>query len=84
LRGEKTTFDDILLLKRDVTTPTFCHTRDELQQPVEAVQVSFTSSPIKTHDFVVPKVAVTAENIQFLFYSTFCILFFNGCKFFKI
>jgi hypothetical protein len=31
------TFDDILLLKRDVTTPTFCHTRDELQQPVEAV-----------------------------------------------
>jgi hypothetical protein len=76
-------FVDIPLLKRDAAAPTFCHTRDELQQPVEAVQVSFTSSPIKTHDFV-PKVAVTAENIQFLFYSTFCILFFKGCQFFKI
>ena len=61
--------DDPPLFKRvwDVDTPTFCHTRAELQQPEETVHSSFTSStPSTTHDFVVPKEAVTPENIQFL------------------
>jgi hypothetical protein len=52
------------LLKRDTAPATFCHTRVELQQPEETVHSSFTSSRFSTtHDFVVPKEAVTAENI---------------------
>ena len=54
--------------KRVIAEP-FSHTRgSELQQSAETVQSSFTSSPIKTHDFV-PKVAVTAENIQIHLYA---------------
>ena len=68
--------DDTPLFKRDVATPTFCHFLDDVpQQPDKTVQSSFTSSPIKTHDFVAPKVAVTAINIQFLFDSTLYIIF---------
>ena len=60
--------DDTLLFKISIAPATFCHTLgSEVQQSAETVQSSFTSSPIKTHDFVVPKVAVAAENIQFLF-----------------
>ena len=56
--------NDAPLFKRVIAEP-FCHTRgSKLQQSAETVQSSFTSSPIKTHDVVVPKVAVTAENIQ--------------------
>ena len=55
--------------KRVIAEP-FSHTRgSELQQSAETVQRSFTSLPIKTHDFVVPKVAVTAENIQIHLYA---------------
>ena len=55
--------------KRVIAEP-FSHTRgSELQQSAETVQSSFTSSPIKTHDFVVPKVSVTAENIQIHFFA---------------
>ena len=60
--------NDIPLFTSSIAPVTFCHTLgSERQQSAETVQSSFTSSPIKTHDFVVPKVAFAAENIQFLF-----------------
>ena len=65
-------------LKRDVPEP-FSHIRaDEVQQPDETVQSSFTLSPIETH-FVVPKEAVTAENIQSLFESILFSIDANCC-----
>ena len=61
--------DDTPSFKR-VIAELLLHTRAwKLQQPEETVQSSFTSSPIKTHDFVIPKEVDTPENIQIHLYA---------------
>jgi hypothetical protein len=60
--------NDTLSYRRDVPPASLCHSRDDkLQQRVETSQSSFTSSPIKTHDFVIPKEVVITENEPFVY-----------------